>query len=385
MSRPLAIVCGLLGAVITSVTLAVAHWQSAVHLSTEGQVVAGLIAAFGFVLMLTAWSQTRRIEVLVINGITVLVLLGYGYPTLLRMSARSPQKRTMADIRTIATALEARATDVNEYPAVRTLDELAPLLEPTYVKPMPRKDGYRNAFRYEAWRESPKSRGPDHYAIGSAGHDWKFEKSSLRQYTSRTTTNFDCDLVYRNGEWISYPEGVQLDGNPTAAVTPVSQRPPAQETPTNPSVLFDQATGRYKRSDYNAAIPLFERFLRKNPNDALANARLGMSYCMVSRYQDAIPYLQKAIALDPTDYQSRSNLGLVYEKLGNPEQGIEWERKAVALRSNDPVLINNLGWVLLQAHHTAEAVEAFKRAVRLAPNVEQYRENLALAEKQSRR
>ena len=52
---------------------------------------------------------------------------------------RHPWKRTMSDIRTIATAVEAFATDENKYPQA---SELKKALEPTYVKELPVKDGW---------------------------------------------------------------------------------------------------------------------------------------------------------------------------------------------------------------------------------------------------
>jgi Flp pilus assembly protein TadD len=71
----------------------------------------------------------------------------------------------------------------------------------------------------------------------------------------------------------------------------------------------------YWSEQYDRAIPLFINYLEQRPDDALANARLGVSYCNVSRFQDAIPLLHKASALDKTDYQSRNNLALAYDAL----------------------------------------------------------------------
>jgi len=365
MSRSAALFLGLLGALICGMALVGAHWVSAIHLSPSGQVAAGLVAALGFALMMAAYLGNRSFSVLAVEGITLL-LLGLCYQNMRTMTGRSPQKRTMADVRTISTALEARQTDYNDFPSARTLDELARYIEPTYARHLPRVDGFRHELRYEAWKEDPKSPGLDHYAIASAGRDWKFEKPSLRQYRAGGTTNFDCDIVYQDGGFVSFPEGSSEGTNYAWK---------------DPKALFDQATALYKSDRYGEAIPMFEQYLRRNPNDALANARIGMSLGQIGKLQDSIPYLQKAIAADPTDYQSRSNLGLVYEKLNRPKEGIEWERKADAIKPNDPAVLNNLGWVLMRSGHNAEAVTVFQRAVRLAPGEKLYRENLAQAKK----
>jgi hypothetical protein len=106
--------------------------------------------------------------------------------------ARAKIKRTMADIRTLATAIEARATDTNEYPSVKTLDELDKLLSPTYVLNMPRVDGWGHEFVYIGDR--------DHYRIASAGADGKFTEASGK---SSVKSGFGDDIVYENGAFLA--------------------------------------------------------------------------------------------------------------------------------------------------------------------------------------
>ncbi len=373
MSRSFAVLLGVLGALLFSVTLTRAHWMSVAHLSTQEQIVSGLIATLGFLVMVVAFFFDRSAAVIIAEVVSLLIV-SFCYHLAIRISARSPMKRTMSDLRTIATALEARATDVDEYPIARNLDELASFIEPTYIRHMPRLDGYRNAFRYEAWQIDPHYPGPDHFAIASAGHDWEWEKRSLRDYSTRATTDFDCDIVYSDGRFVSYPD----DGSSAATQWP------QQQTTTDPKALFEEATSLYRANRFKEAIPPFERVLQANPNDALANARIGICLGEEGRLQESIPHLLKACALDPADYQSRSNLGLVYEKLNRPEEGIDWERQAAKIKPDDAALLNNLGWVLMRAGHNTEAITALERAVHLAPKESLYRENLQRARQENR-
>ena len=69
------------------------------------------------------------------------------------------------------------------------------------------------------------------------------------------------------------------------------------QKPVDPRTLFEQATTLYRADNFNEAIPLFEQYLQTNPNDALANARIGMSLGEAGRLREAIPYLLKASAL----------------------------------------------------------------------------------------
>src|SRR5881396_3146413 len=90
------------------------------------------------------------IELLIVVAI-IGILAAIAIPNLLTAMQRSKQKRTMADMRTIATAWEARATDLNKYNAAGAcsypsaasqvaLSDLTTYLAPTYVKTFPQKD-----------------------------------------------------------------------------------------------------------------------------------------------------------------------------------------------------------------------------------------------------
>src|SRR5881392_1025735 len=92
------------------------------------------------------------IELLIVVAI-IGILAAIAIPNLLTAMQRSKQKRTMADMRTIATAWEARATDLNKYTAAGAislatkdagLKNLSTYLAPTYVKSFPIKDGWGN-------------------------------------------------------------------------------------------------------------------------------------------------------------------------------------------------------------------------------------------------
>src|SRR5947208_14190243 len=60
------------------------------------------------------------IELLIVVAI-IGILAAIAIPHLLTAMQRAKQKRTMADMRTIATAWEARATDLNKYNAAGAL------------------------------------------------------------------------------------------------------------------------------------------------------------------------------------------------------------------------------------------------------------------------
>ncbi|MFL6248651.1 MAG: type II secretion system protein GspG [Thermoanaerobaculia bacterium] len=111
------------------------------------------------------------------------------------------QKVAMADIRTLATALEAYATDNNHYPDV-TLDALAQLLSPTYIMHVPMTDRWGTPFLYVG-------DGEDRYRFVSAGADGVFEESSRAlgplQPEKSATDDPNADIVFEDGGFIQYP------------------------------------------------------------------------------------------------------------------------------------------------------------------------------------
>src|SRR5438552_8689928 len=108
----------------------------------------------------------------------------FPYTTLFRSNLltamqRSKQKRTMADMRTIATAWEARATDINRYNAAGvtvptasvTIDNLTTFLSPTYVKTFPQRDGWGTNWGLAADQAFATGTPAQIYVIISYGKD----------------------------------------------------------------------------------------------------------------------------------------------------------------------------------------------------------------------
>jgi type II secretion system protein G len=148
------------------------------------------------------------VELLIVIAI-IGILAAIAIPNLLSALNRSRQKRTMADMRTIATAWEARAADVNAYnaagitwpPADASVTSLT-FLSPTYIKKLPIYDGWSVEFRVS-------SATRDAYTVKSFGAD-RLETTTATSAASQTKTDkFDCDIILSNGYFVQYPEGAQ--------------------------------------------------------------------------------------------------------------------------------------------------------------------------------
>lgn len=156
------------------------------------------------------------IELLIVVAI-IGILAAIAIPNLLTAVQRTKQKRSMADIRAIAGAWEARAVDFSGYSAAGfgwpansvTQDQLYELLSPTYIRYLPEKDGWDHRFEYST-DIAIGSGWANRYAIRSRGRDGAAQGTT---YNPGAITDFDCDLVFSNGTFIAYPEGVVADSS----------------------------------------------------------------------------------------------------------------------------------------------------------------------------
>jgi general secretion pathway protein G len=155
-------------------------------------------------------SGFTLIELLIVIAI-IGILAAIAIPNLLAAVQRGRQKKSMADARSLATAVESYAVDYNVYPVAAcapglyTADTANALasnsllsLVPSYIARVPYTDGWGNPYRYAV------PTAGDHYRIESLGRD-----NSTQTIVCGTTHDFNDDIIYADGTFIQWPEGAQ--------------------------------------------------------------------------------------------------------------------------------------------------------------------------------
>ena len=145
------------------------------------------------------------VELLIVVAI-IGILAAIAIANYLNAIARARQKRTMSDIRTIATAWEQRNAEKGSYTAAGfsyptqaiTWDDLTLALTPNYIQTLPKTDGWGRPFEFAAEGRL--------YAIRSPGRDGLYEGTD---YELAPTDSPDCDIVYSNGNFVTWPADVQ--------------------------------------------------------------------------------------------------------------------------------------------------------------------------------
>jgi type II secretion system protein G len=146
-------------------------------------------------------SGFTLIELLIVVAI-IGIIAAIAIPNLLNAIDRGKQKRTMSDMRSVGTAVESYAVDVNFYPyagftTLAAVDGGAMGVSPIYIKVAPEKDGWGGLLMYAA------------EPFGAAYTIQSYGKDKTAGITMGPTNDFDCDILYQNGTFVAYPEGVQ--------------------------------------------------------------------------------------------------------------------------------------------------------------------------------
>jgi type IV pilus assembly protein PilA len=156
------------------------------------------------------------LELLVVVAI-IGIIAAIAIPNLLYAVQRAKQRRTMLDMRNIATAWEARNADLTRFNAAGAvsyegcdqkipIDDVLGVLTPTYIKTAPRIDAWGTLFSTYVDQPWGNAKGAQKYIIISGGKDGKIDT----EQGEGAITNFDCDIVYGSGRFLSYPDGLNL-------------------------------------------------------------------------------------------------------------------------------------------------------------------------------
>jgi general secretion pathway protein G len=151
------------------------------------------------------------IELLIVVAI-IGIIVAIAVVNMINAIQRAKQKRSMADIRSISSALEAYATDMNAYPAAAgytlptglslptgTFGTVAGQLSPTYIRVAPIRDGWNSWFLYGT------SATRTEYAILSVAADGVPQSSP----SFGPTTDFNADIILVDGTFVQFPDGAQ--------------------------------------------------------------------------------------------------------------------------------------------------------------------------------
>ena len=136
------------------------------------------------------------IELLVVVAI-IGIIAAIAVPNLLSAIDRGKQKRTMADLRSIGTAVEQYAIDNAGYPTAGDMATLEGVIEPTYISTAPLTDGWSRPFTVASVNTE--------YTVCSGGKDG----GGCTNDAGGATSAFTDSITFANGQFVQWPEGMQ--------------------------------------------------------------------------------------------------------------------------------------------------------------------------------
>ena len=136
------------------------------------------------------------IELLIVVAI-IGIIAAIAIPNLLNAIDRGKQKRTMADLRSIGTAVESYSIDNNVYPVASAMNTLETFVEPVYIRTAPLADGWTRSFQVSAVIGE--------YTVCSGGKDG----GTCTTDGAGATGSFNSSITFANGQFVQWPEGTQ--------------------------------------------------------------------------------------------------------------------------------------------------------------------------------
>jgi tetratricopeptide (TPR) repeat protein len=118
---------------------------------------------------------------------------------------------------------------------------------------------------------------------------------------------------------------------------------------------------------YEDAITAYEGALRLQPNNAVANYRVGWSYNDLNRYSDAIPYLREAVRLKPEYSEAFNELGFALLNIQRYNEAVASFKEATRIKPDYGLAYYNLGITYLSMRDKNRALEQYRILQRIDP------------------
>lgn len=139
------------------------------------------------------------------------------------------------------------------------------------------------------------------------------------------------------------------------------------ETTAKVSQWINDGFANLKLGNAETARGLFEKVLKKQPNNADALYMSGVLLHGQGRNEEAAAFISRAIDSDNSVAAFHVTLGTVLKEQKKLEQAQANFRWAIALDPDDEESRSGLAWLLNEVGRPAEAVEHLRHALRLAP------------------
>ncbi|MEW6618923.1 MAG: tetratricopeptide repeat protein [bacterium] len=152
-------------------------------------------------------------------------------------------------------------------------------------------------------------------------------------------------------------------------------------TEENAYFYFNQGEKYRAEKNYEAAISMYKKAIKLNPDYDITYNNLGCAYYEKGQFDEAIANYKKALEFNLTTKVTHSNLACAYYYKGMFDEAIEEFKKEL---ENNPVCVdslNGLGCAYYNKKMYEEAIKWFKKALEINPDYTSAKNKLASAKK----
>ncbi|MEW6607943.1 MAG: tetratricopeptide repeat protein [bacterium] len=152
-------------------------------------------------------------------------------------------------------------------------------------------------------------------------------------------------------------------------------------TEENAYFYFNQGEKYRAEKNYEAAIAMYKKAIKLNPDYDIAYNNLGCAYYEKGQFDEAIANYKKALEFNLTTKVTHSNLACAYYYKGMFDEAIEEFKKEL---ENNPVCVDSLtglGCAYYNKKMYEEAIKWFKKALEINPDYTSAKNKLASAKK----
>ncbi len=121
------------------------------------------------------------------------------------------------------------------------------------------------------------------------------------------------------------------------------------------------------KKDYQAAIPLLKKVIKKEPKYASAYARLGFCLGRMDKFEKSVDAYKKAVEFEPNNAKYNYNLGQALAAIGKYKKAVDATEKAISLDPNNQWAHYNLGVVYIAMGKDKKTVKKIEDLKKINP------------------
>lgn len=121
----------------------------------------------------------------------------------------------------------------------------------------------------------------------------------------------------------------------------------------------------YDKGNYQAALEIFEKLVKENPDDAAMQMYLSLSLIKIGRLSEAEKTLGKSLALDSNQPKTRKALAYIFLIRGKLSEAVGQVQSVISLDMQDAEIYYILGSANLRLGNSEAALENAEQSIKL--------------------